>query len=165
MLLTRLKKGGASSSLLYNKLEMEVSNMIPKFKAYIKKSKKIYPVNDLTLNGIDDEPVGINGCGDSTCTTCLDWYRFEDIELMQSTGLKDKNGVEIYEGDIVSVRNHPFQKTELSGAGIEIDGDYLIGWSDHNLTWLAGDLLLYQLKPYIEVIGNIYENPELLEVE
>lgn len=89
----------------------------------------------------------------------------DEVILMQSTGLKDKNGVEIFEGDIVSVRNHPFQKTELSGAGIEIDGDYLIGWSDHNLTWLAGDLLLYQLKPYIEVIGNIYENPELLEVE
>ena len=82
---------------------------------------------------------------------------------MQSTGLKDKNGVEIFEGDIVKVTNHPFQKKEDS-AGIEIDGDYLIGWSDHNLTWLAGDLLLYQLKPYIEVIGNIYENPELLEV-
>lgn len=88
----------------------------------------------------------------------------DDYILMQSTGLKDKNGVEIYEGDIVKVTNHPFQKKEDS-AGIEIDGDYLIGWSDHNLTWLAGDLLLYQLKPYIEVIGNIYENPELLEVE
>lgn len=86
----------------------------------------------------------------------------DDYILMQSTGLKDKNGVEIYEGDIVKVTNHPFQKKEDS-AGIEIDGDYLIGWSDHNLTWLAGDLLLYQLKPYIEVIGNIYENPELLE--
>ncbi|MFB5454924.1 YopX family protein [Enterococcus avium] len=87
----------------------------------------------------------------------------DEVILMQSTGLKDKNGVEIYEGDIVKVTNHPFQKKEDS-AGIEIDGDYLIGWSDHNLTWLAGDLLLYQLKPYIEVIGNIYENPELLEV-
>ena len=85
-----------------------------------------------------------------------------DYKIMQSTGLKDKNGVEIFEGDIVKVSNHPFQKKEDS-AGIEIDGDYLIGWSDHSLTWLAGDLLLHQLKPYIEVIGNIYENPELLE--
>lgn len=86
----------------------------------------------------------------------------DDYKIMQSTGLKDKNGVEIFEGDIVKVSNHPFQKKEDS-AGIEIDGDYLIGWSDHSLTWLAGDLLLHQLKPYIEVIGNIYENPELLE--
>lgn len=88
----------------------------------------------------------------------------DEVILIQSTGLIDRNGVEIFEGDIVKVTNHPFQKKEDS-AGIEIDGDYLIGWSDHNLTWLAGDLLLYQLKPYIEVIGNIYENPELLEVE
>ena len=86
----------------------------------------------------------------------------DEVILMQSTGLKDKNGVEIFEGDVVKVSNHPFQKKEDS-AGIEIDGDYLIGWSDHSLTWLAGDLLLHQLKPYIEVIGNIYENPKLLE--
>ena len=86
----------------------------------------------------------------------------DEVILMQSTGLKDKNGVEVFDDDIVKVSNHPFQKKEDS-AGIEIDGDYLIGWSDHSLTWLAGDLLLHQLKPYIEVIGNIYENPKLLE--
>lgn len=87
----------------------------------------------------------------------------DDYKIMQSTGLKDKNGVEIFEGDIVKVSNHPFQKKEDS-AGIEIDGNYLINWSEHSLTWLAGDLLLYQLKPYIEVIGNIYESPELLNL-
>lgn len=84
-------------------------------------------------------------------------------EIMQSTGLKDKNGVEIFEGDIVSVRNHPFQKTEKSGAGIEIDGDYAISWNEGDLTWCAGNLLLARLKPYVTVAGNIYENPELLE--
>jgi len=86
----------------------------------------------------------------------------DDYKIMQSTGLKDKNGVEIFEGDVVKVSNHPFQKKEDS-PGIEIDGNYFINWSEHSLTWLAGDLLLHQLKPYIEVIGNIYENPELLE--
>ncbi|MDT2422427.1 YopX family protein [Enterococcus avium] len=135
--------------------------MIPKFRAYIKKSKKIYPVNDLTLNGIDDEPVGINGCGDSTCTTCLDWYRFEDIELMQSTGLKDKNGVVIFEGDIILFT-------------IEDGFDYVYGEPGRiNLSpeWGAGVRAIqggnYSLRECreVKVIGNIYENPELLEVE
>ncbi|MGM0319740.1 hypothetical protein IGI82_000871 [Enterococcus sp. AZ067] len=84
-------------------------------------------------------------------------------EIMQSTGLKDKNDVEIFEGDIVSVRNHPFQKTEKSGAGIEIDGDYAISWNEGDLTWCAGNLLLARLKPYVTVAGNIYEKPELLD--
>ncbi|WP_407855602.1 YopX family protein [Enterococcus hailinensis] len=85
----------------------------------------------------------------------------DDYKIMQSTGLKDKNGVEIFEEDIVKVSNHPFQKKEDS-AGIEIDGNYLINWSEHSLTWLAGDLLLYQLKPYIEVIGNVWEDGDLI---
>lgn len=83
--------------------------------------------------------------------------------LMQSTGLKDKNGMEIFEGDVVSVRNHPFQKTEKSGAGIEIDGDYAISWNEGDLTWCAGNLLLARLKPYVTVAGNVWENPELLD--
>ncbi|MGH0005761.1 YopX family protein [Enterococcus gallinarum] len=90
-------------------------------------------------------------------------YEVDPKTVGQSTGLKDKNGVEIFEGDIVSVRNHPFQKTEKSGAGIEIDGDYAISWNEGDLTWCAGNLLLARLKPYVTVAGNIYENPNLLE--
>lgn len=90
-------------------------------------------------------------------------YEVDPKTVGQSTGLKDKNDVEIFEGDIVSVRNHPFQKTEKSGAGIEIDGDYAISWNEGDLTWCAGNLLLARLKPYVTVAGNIYENPELLE--
>ncbi|TNX70063.1 YopX family protein [Enterococcus faecium] len=85
--------------------------------------------------------------------------------LMQSTGLKDKNGVEIFEGDVVAVENHPFQRKEDSGVGMEIEGNYVVGWNQHDLTCCAGDLLLARLKPYVKVIGNIYENPELLEEE
>ena len=136
---------------------------LSRYRAWDKEnSRMVYPSNDDVYFELTDDGIHIL---DMSVEPFDDVFPHLDSALMQSTGLKDKNGVEIFEGDIVSVRNHPFQKTELSGVGIEIDGDYLIGWSDHNLTWLAGDLLLYQLKPYIEVIGNIYENPELLEVE
>ena len=136
--------------------------MIPKFRAWDKDNNQMCDVASIWFDRNDDQyKLGHITIPSQESVDVI----FDNYELMQSTGLKDKNGVEIFEGDVVSVRNHPFQKTELSGAGIEIDGDYLIGWSDHNLTWLAGDLLLYQLKPYIEVISNIYENPELLEVE
>lgn len=134
--------------------------MIPKFRAWDKRENTMRDVAVLhfTKGG------KVNSIEYWKTPSELKSYHVRNLILMQSTGFKDKNGVEIYEGDIVKVTNHPFQKKEDS-AGIEIDGDYLIGWSDHNLTWLAGDLLLYQLKPYIEVIGNIYENPELLEVQ
>lgn len=133
--------------------------MIPKFRAWVKQQKKILPVNDLTLNGLDNEPVGVNSCGDLMCTTCIDWFRFEDIELMQSTGLKDKNGVEIFEGDIVLFT-------------IEDGFDYVYGKPgiiNLSLQWGAGVRAIsggnYPLRKCREVriIGNIYENPELLE--
>lgn len=138
--------------------------MIPKFRAYsTEENEMYYPHNDKNVDWtIDDEtgfiaPLVNLGSGM--------WGMIDKYELMQSAGLKDKNGVEIFEGDIVAVENHPFQRKEDSSAGMEIEGDYVVGWNQHDLTWCAGDLLLARLKPYVRVIGNIYENSELLEVE
>lgn len=130
--------------------------MTPKFRAWDKKNKSMHEVELIDFS----DNIGYlsieNGRGD--------WYSFEvDTILMQSTGLKDKNGVEIFDGDIVAVENHPFQRKEDSGAGIEIEGNYVVGWNQHDLTWCAGDLLLARLKPYVRVIGNIYENSEILK--
>ncbi|MDB7581477.1 YopX family protein [Enterococcus faecium] len=136
--------------------------MIPKFRAYsTEENEMYYPHNDKNVDWtIDDEtgfiaPLVNLGSGM--------WGMIDKYELMQSTGLKDKNGVEIFEGDVVAVENHPFQRKEDSSAGMEIEGDYVVGWNQHDLTWCAGDLLLARLKPYVRVIGNIYENSELLE--
>ncbi|MGG6249864.1 YopX family protein [Enterococcus faecium] len=135
--------------------------MIPKFRAWDKRKNVMRDVAVLhfTKNGKTNSiEYWIN-------PTELKSYHVRNIDLMQSTGLKDKNGVEIFEGDVVAVENHPFQRKEDSGVGMEIEGNYVVGWNQHDLTWCAGDLLLARLKPYVKVIGNIYENPELLEEE
>lgn len=128
--------------------------MVPKYRCWFKNSG----IQDAHMVEWDKlkEFVGLGRLFDDSKKSTL-------FTLMQSTGLKDKNGVEIFEGDVVSVRNHPFQKTEKSGAGIEIDGDYAISWNEGDLTWCAGNLLLARLKPYVTVAGNVWENPELLE--
>jgi uncharacterized phage protein (TIGR01671 family) len=76
------------------------------------------------------------------------------LELLQYTGLKDKNGMEIYEGDIVNVNHYGgtprFEKVEyytVAGfASVHPFTDSGHHWSSHNC----------------EIVGNIYENPELL---
>jgi uncharacterized phage protein (TIGR01671 family) len=86
-----------------------------------------------------------------------------DVSIMQYTGLKDKNGKKIYEGDILNI-----------GFGGDASMVYhthnycVVFWCDKNLQWKTkynkGDnpLTGYYLPVY-EIIGNIYENPELLK--
>ncbi len=73
------------------------------------------------------------------------------------TGLRDKNGKEIYEGDIVDLRDHPFE------GPMKINGVYEVGYNER-MELCCGSLLLHREIPYITVIGNIYENRDLLEV-
>ncbi|WP_242136673.1 YopX family protein [Bacillus cereus group sp. BfR-BA-01360] len=88
-------------------------------------------------------------------------YKQGNIILMQYTGLKDKNGKEIYEGDIVSRHEGGihFQEEPLA--------EHVVKWG--NFGWLPFEIGEgYQKCVYGEiyefiVIGNIYENPELLE--
>lgn len=90
---------------------------------------------------------------------CKEYYLnadFDEIELMQYTGLKDEYGDEIYEGDIVKLRaNH--------GIGVV---KYYDEWGAFVVEYIKPKKLAVLGMNYyeedIEVIGNIYENPELL---
>ncbi|MGA5692882.1 YopX family protein [Cytobacillus pseudoceanisediminis] len=99
--------------------------------------------------------------GDLFQSDDLDYKNKSSFEIMQYTGLKDKNGKEIYEGDILKITcNFYFRK------GIEIDK--VVWWEKGG--WLCNDWTLSELidnheegEQEFEVIGNIYENPSLLE--
>jgi uncharacterized phage protein (TIGR01671 family) len=78
--------------------------------------------------------------------------------LMQYTGLKDKNGVEIYEGDLLNPRGFtPKCKVEFVNGAFVVSTPGFAGRPD------LGDII-NDLGFHYEVIGNIYENPELLKV-
>ena len=84
----------------------------------------------------------------------MDYEEFMQEPLMQYTGLKDKNGVEIYESDIVTRAD--------SKKGVVDFGRHLFdGTARASQGYYFGDG--YTLDGTLEVIGNIYENPELLE--
>ena len=90
-----------------------------------------------------------------------DWFNFGIGTLMQFTGLKDKNGKEIFEGDILSYGN------KKDGIIIQIvwidlsdNGFNILRQKDKNV---MHDIRIYRFDEQAEVIGNIWENPELLE--
>ena len=123
--------------------------MIPKFRAWHKKDKRmcylkkdrefVFDLNGWSLDNLDE----------------ADYYSMVNSNngiLMQSTGLKDKNDREIFEGDILKTptRGNFEVKIIRNRAGIRTDYGYS---GKHNFPcW------------WNEVIGNIHENPEMLEV-
>jgi hypothetical protein len=111
-----------------------------KFRAWDTKAKRLVDIENLRL-GLDGHLANSQG-------------KYLDYEsryiLMQYTGLNDKNGKEIYEGDIVRGSNDQAVPQAPREVRFQISGG-----------WVADNLALWAIHLPI-VLGNIYENPELL---
>ena len=115
-----------------------------KFRIWDKKLKKLAKWNDNPYHNME---IMNYICVDNPVT---DW-KHEDYILMQSTGLKDKNGKLIYEGDIVKDDHDAWHYVKWV-----YDSWQLFPCTQNNYT-------IGIVDDEIEVIGNIYENKELLE--
>lgn len=124
--------------------------MKPKFRAWDKKLKKMFEVSFIDL---DTKLIGLN------IDLEIIIFDFEDIILMQSTGLLDKNGKEVFVGDIIKCTRGCPHEVYLEK---EYGGTYVGGMP---AIYLKGIKEGYAWTGAEEILGNIYENPELLEVE
>lgn len=121
--------------------------MTPKFRAWDKRENTMRDVAVLhfTKGG------KVNSIEYWKTPSELKSYHVRNLVLMQSTGLKDKNGVEIFEGDI-GWDDHQ----EVHGQVIFENGAFKYEWEN-----ISEDL--FEATDDIEIVGNIHENPELLE--
>lgn len=131
-----------------------------KFRAWNKRLKKLVSMEEFVFS-----PCFIQADGKVIiCDPGNEEHNFEELEdyiLMQYTGLKDKNGKEIYEGDIIKYKYEKSLRGDISK--VEWQNEYA-GFSPF-VDYDSDNQWSYINLESIEVISNIYENPKLLEEE
>lgn len=123
--------------------------MIPKFRFYHSKLNCMFEVVSISFLSEKVE------CIVSEVDNYLNTWRWSYGELLQSTGLKDKNGVEIFEGDVVKTKYGKHGRhigvVKYGGAKFYSDGvKQYLSWHE-------------DLNGLFEIIGNQYEHPHLLK--
>ena len=132
-----------------------------KFKVWDKKSKKMRSLDSIAFDA-DNNIKLVNGWGcDIIEDKMIIVRREKQYELLQYTGLKDTNDIAIYEADIISTHKHDFIVR-----WDEIGGMYLF----HETNNPDSGMDYYEFEENysyygFHVIGNVYENPDLLEGE
>ncbi len=133
--------------------------LIPKFRAwYVLAEEMIDEI--LMISFVRKEIIGKFRDGSTSVPLKFEDKRNgEDVILMQSTGLEDKNGTEIFEGDALKNNDYPNQTFICKHSRLQasFQAESLNGlltsslWKDEERDW--------------QVLGNIYENPELMEAD
>lgn len=133
--------------------------MIPRYRAWLKEDKEMVDVDDIIAINFEEKEICVQtiyfeqGLPDSRD---LDYYDFDDIVLMQSTGMRDKNDREIFEGDIID-------STDGFLTGV-IEFRVGLGMFVSDLVEYNNFERLCNVASSRKIIGNIWEHPELAEV-
>ena len=131
--------------------------MIPRYRAWDVLSEKMID-EILMISFVRKEIIGKFSDGSTSVPLKFEDERNgEDVILMQSTGLKDKNDKEVFVGDIIKCTRGCLHEIYIEK---EYGGTYIGGMPAIYLKDLREG---YAWTEHEEIIGNIYENPELLE--
>lgn len=132
--------------------------MIPKFRAWYVLAEEM--INEiLMISFVRKEIIGKFSDGSTSVPLKFEDERNgEDVILMQSTGLVDKNGKEVFVGDIIKCTRGCLHEVYIEK---EYGGTYIGGMP---AIYLKGLREGYAWTEHEEIIGNVYENRELLEV-
>lgn len=135
-----------------------------KYRAWVKEYNCFLPVFDIDFHS---KIVGVWDCGEEDCGLCDEYLFFHEVEIVEYTGLKDKNGVEIFDGAIVrfsertingAIFTHICQVYQHKSGFWQMEGTCTVGGVKLPKTNMG----LYSNLSRVEVIGNRFENPDLL---
>lgn len=126
--------------------------MIPRYRAWDKTHKTMYEVDDIMSIDFGKSKISVK----TLFFERTNYYDFDDIVLMQSTGFTDKNGKEIFEGDIID-------STDGFLTGV-IEFRIFLGMFISDLVEYNNFERLCNVASSRKIIGNIWEDGELLEV-
>lgn len=135
--------------------------MIPRYRAWDKIHKTMYEVDDIMSIDFGKSEISVK----TLFFERTNYYKFDDIVLMQSTGMRDKNDREIFEGDVVTgghtkgdIKNHPTLGFYM------VDDNGVERWFSDNASIEDFGEDVETVARILEILGNIYTNPELAEV-
>lgn len=144
--------------------------MVPKFRAWDKESKSMHQILEIIYSN-DLSYISFITIGGGNLIYGPKRRLGDDVIIMQSTGLKDKNGMEIFEGDVVNILDS-VQVNEIDQGGAFVDAhfdeldevDYIVFLDGgFKLSRTGFDVSICHYVEEFKIIGNIYENQELLE--
>jgi len=125
-----------------------------KFRAWIKEDKKMENVKTMDFT---DKTIRCLKKNEFINAYLLRRVSFDDVELMQYTGLKDKNGKEIYENDLISCNKYKNIVVFFE------NGCFKVKYSKNDTTNVTCTLDTFLEKYKCKISGNVYENKNLLE--